>query len=140
MNALGIDWAGDMAAVFGDELYDASFVKTTTGAYNPDDPTGPPAVTQATYACKAIAFSYVEEFVAGELIKRGDYKVLILLDTIALVGEDSELTPVQGIIPNPGDGISVPPPNETTPKNGAIVAISSVTQASVTVVVRGEGL
>jgi hypothetical protein len=69
---------------------------------------------------------------------KGDYKVTILLGTIKTTG----LAPVAapGIIPGPNDSISVPPPNQTTPIAGVVVDVVSLTQAAVTLHVRGEGL
>jgi hypothetical protein len=130
--ALGVDWAADMAAAFGGDLHDATFVRHTAGAYDEDNPTGPPAIATATYACKALALSYAEEFVDGELIQRGDWKAIVLLGTVALAG-----TLAPGVTPNPGDSITIPPPGQSAPVTAAVVAVSSVTHASVTVQVRG---
>lgn len=131
---LGRDFAARMAAQFGGRLYDASFTKTTPGAINVGDAAGAPTDTTDTYTCSAIAFSYGSEFIDGEKLKMGDYRVTILLGTI--VDEDEE--PAPGIIPSEGDTITVPPPGQSTPITGRVTGVSVLTQAQVTVHVRGS--
>lgn len=123
-----------MAADFADDFSAASFVKSTPGAYDVDDPAGPTEATSATYTCRALALAYGESFVEGDLVKQAAYSVVILRGTI----RNASLALTPSAIPNPGDTISVPPPNETVAKAGAIIGVSAVTQATVTVQVRGE--
>lgn len=242
---LGIDWAADMAADFGDDLYDCTFVKTTGESVDPANPNGPPLSSSATYSCKAIAFSYDVQQIDGESITQADYAVMILLGTIEAVSDDAEQATLdladetahvdtvlravaagttgnsitvelvddavldsgtisevgtnvrigflagattvamleallsqssllevatngtQGtvldasdafsavalaggvdassaaaasVIPGPTDTVTIPPPNQTVAKTGRIVGIDAMTQASVTVQVRGEHL
>lgn len=86
---LGLDWSARMAARFGGRLYSASFVKYTAGALDPADAAGAPANTSATYTCSGIAFGYKDEFITGELIKIGDYRVTLLLGTIEAAADDA---------------------------------------------------
>lgn len=81
--ALGIDWSADMAEVFGADLHDVSFLKTTFGiAYDPTHPSAAPSSASARFFARGIVFSYENEMIDGESVKQGDYQVLILLGTI----------------------------------------------------------
>ncbi len=134
---LGIDWDADMAETFADELGDVLFTKTTIGAYSEADPLGAPSNVLTNYAARGLVFGYAQEFVDGERVKQGDYKVTILLATIK-TSPAAVLAP--GIIPNAGDTVTAAPPNETTAKTGRVVGISSMSQAAVTLQVRGPAL
>lgn len=245
MAILGLDWSARMATRFGARLYSASFAKVTAGALTEADAAGAPANTTATYTCKGIAFGYSAEFISGELVKIGDYRVMILLGTIAAAvddgvqaeldlstltdnvdtviraiadgtdgnaitielvadgatgagallelvtnvrisyladvttvadieallasstlvevetagtgasvldagdafasaplagGVDASTAQAPGIIPNAGDTVSIPPPGQTVAKTGTVVRVESVSQASVTIHVRGVSL
>ncbi len=54
-------------------------------------------------------------------------------------GSDNSVAPAD-VVPNPSDTISVPPPGETVAKTGRIVDVLTITQATITVQVRGVGL
>ncbi len=57
--------------------------------------------------------------------------------SVALAGGvDNSVTPAD-VVPNPSDLVSVPPPGETDAKTGRIIGVLSITQATVTVQVRG---
>lgn len=136
MTLLGRDFAATFGARFAGRLATATFTKWTAGALDPTDPTGPTLDMSATYTCDGLALGYAERFVDGEQIKTGDYRAVLMRGSIV----DDAAAPAPSIVPNPGDTISIPPPNETTPKIGAIVAIESITAAAVTVQVRGAAL
>lgn len=132
---LGIDWAADFTADLADDLQDVSFTRTTLGAFDADNPTAAPSASSATYDARGLAFAYEEQNVDGEHITRGDYAVMILLGTIELAS-----VAAPGIIPQIGDTVTAPPPGQATPLTGTVVNIDAVTQASVTVRVRGPAL
>lgn len=133
---LGIDWAADFASDLQDDLQDVSFTRTTLGAFDSDNPTSAPSSTTATYTAKGLAFGYEEQNVDGEHITRGDYAVMMLLGTIT---DDSD-APAPSAIPQIGDQVTAPPPGQSAAKTGTVVNIDAVTQASVTVRVRGPAL
>jgi hypothetical protein len=132
---LGRDLATKFANRFAGRLASATFTKWTAGGVNPSDPAGPPLGSSAMYSCDAIALAYEERFVDGETILKGDYQVVVLLGSIKL---GDVLAP--GVVPNPGDSISCPPPNQTTPVTGAVVSIVAVTAVAITCQVRGAGI
>lgn len=133
---LGIDWAADFFAELGDDLQDVSFSRSTLGAFDANNPTAAPSSSTATYTGKGLAFSYEVQNVDGEHITRGDYAVMIMLGSIIDADED----PAPGVIPAVGDTVTAPPPGQTVAKTGTVVNIDAVTQASVTVRVRGPAL
>jgi predicted hotdog family 3-hydroxylacyl-ACP dehydratase len=244
-SALGIDWATEMAGIFGGDLYDCTFVKGTPGGVDPSNPNGRPLDTTATYRCKGIAFSYDIQQIDGEHVTQADYAVMILLGTIEAVlddavkatldlggetlnvdtvararaagatgntitmelvddaiaqagtivevgsnvrigflsgsttvadieallagstllevgtagtganvlavgdafaavalagGSDATSAPVTGVVPGPLDDVTIPPPNQTTNKTAVVIGVDAITQAAVTVQVRGEHL
>ncbi len=78
-----------MATEFGGEVNDVSFTKRTIGDYDPLDPSGAPTTTEETYTAKGLSFGYGIEFIDGEKVQQGDYKVMILLGTIDGGGDDA---------------------------------------------------
>ena len=132
--ALGVDWATDMAGDFGNDLFDASFTVRTPGAYSSADPAGPPSSSDVDYTCKAIAFGFAHELIDGELVRRGDYKVTILLGTIKT---DDDPPVASTVTPRAGDTVSCPPPNSTTPQAGTVIGVLSISQAAIALHVRG---
>jgi len=71
---------------------------------------------------------------AGNVLAVGDE----LAATPLAGGVNATMTQAPGVVPRPGDTISVPPPGQTTPKPGRVVGPGPVTAAFVTVQVRGE--
>lgn len=135
MGALGRDWKARMAARFGGRLYAATFTKNTVTGQDPDDPSGPPSASSATYTCSAIALGYEERYIDGEDIKKGDYRVMILRGTI--LDEDGVAADV---VPNPGDTVSCPSPGGSTPVASRVVSVKPITEAFATCQVRGTGV
>lgn len=131
--ALGRDFAAIVANRFGGRIYAATFVKETLGAFDPQNAAGPPPSTPASYSCDAISFAYDDQYVDGENITRADYRTMILRGTIKAVSTGSKTD----TLPGPSDSISVPPPGKTTPVAGTIVRVEVITEAFVTVQVRG---
>ena len=126
---LGRDFAASMAARFGGRLYAATLTKHTPATY--DGSGNRVAGATAPYTCSAIAFSYSNRFVDGEQVRKGDYRVVIIRGTLTpLVSGDT-------VLPNPGDTIAIPTPGRTTPQTGTIVNIEGVSEAQITVQVRG---
>lgn len=122
--SLGQDFGADALAAFDGELYDATLSRTVNGAYSESDPTGAPASSTTVYNCQGIAFTYDQEFIDGTRIMQGDYRVVILRASLA-------------VVPQPDDIVSVPPPGGTVAKAARVVAVEVVTEAQVTVHVRG---
>lgn len=124
---LGRDLGADALGQFGGRLYTATLHKDVATV-----PSGSPTSTNISttdYTCDAIAFRYEESYVDGERIKRGDYRVVILLRSLP-----------GGIVPNPGDRITIPPPGQTAPTNARIMTVDALTEAQITVHVRGPGV
>jgi hypothetical protein len=86
---LGRDFRSTFAAQFAGRLYAATFTKFTPGTVDSSDAAAGTNPTAAVYACDAIAFGYKERDIDGTLVKKGDYKVTITLDSIASVISDA---------------------------------------------------
>ncbi len=89
MSVLGRDVRTSFATRLAGRLYSATLTRVTTGAVDPDDAAGPPDVTEAVYACEGAAFGYGSDYVPGEKLKLTDYRVMILLGSLELVGDDA---------------------------------------------------
>jgi len=131
---LGIDWAADMAEVFGGDIYDATFVRFGVGTYDDEHPSGPTNPTPATYTAKGRASSYKKRYVDGELIIKGDYRVMLLRGTI----KTSPAAAVSDVMPNVGSTVTIPPPGKAVAELGTVVGIEAVTEAFITLQVRGS--
>ncbi len=133
---LGVDWSTEMAALLGAELYAGSFTKAGAISFDAGDPANvDPSDDAETYTFQGAAFSYAVADIDGELIRQGDYRVMVLLGSI--LDEDDELA--SGIIPGPGDSISIAPPGQSDAIAGVVVSVT-VNQAQCTCSVRGLGL
>jgi len=131
------DWAATFGDRFAGRLTSATFVREVVTGYNSNDPSGPPQKTTTTYACDGLAWRYIERYVDGEKVHKGDYVVTILRSTVKNASSQA-LTP--SIVPQPGDAISIPPPGESSTKNGRVLRVKAVTAAYATVVVSGDAL
>jgi hypothetical protein len=131
----GVDLKGLFAGVFAGQISKATFTRRTAGAYDEDDPSGTPAQAVSSYSCDAQASSFEERFVEEAAVHKATYQAALILGTIVCVSG----TAIAGIVPRPGDTISIPPPSGGAPQNGAIVAILAVTPATVTVAIKGPG-
>ena len=131
---LGRDPAARVAARFGGRLRSATITRVTVSGPNTSDSAGPPSSGSATYTCDAIAFGYKGRHIDGQLMKKADYRVVVLLGSV----RDSSGELVAGFTPHPGDSISCPPPGQDAPKTGRVVDVSPVTHAAATCHVMGS--
>ena len=109
---------------FSGELYSATLTQQAESAYDASDPTAAPTSTPVAYDCEGIAFTYARRDVDGTRILNNDYRVTILKGSLA-------------VMPAEGDTISIPPPGSETPAIARVVAVESVTEAAITIQVRG---
>jgi hypothetical protein len=113
-----------MLARFSGRLHTVTLTRQPESAYDLSDPAAAPTGTPTSYSCQGLAFTYEQRDIDGSRIMKGDYRVLVLRGSLSTV-------------PMNGDSISVPPPGETVAKSGRVVAVEAVTEAFVTVQVRG---
>lgn len=123
---LGRDGTAITLGRFQGRLQSATLTRPAGSAYDVDDPTAAPSGSPTTDACEGYAFRYATDDIDGTRIMRGDYRVTILRGTLSLM-------------PQPGDSISIPPPGEVVARTATVIAVESVTEAAVTVQVRGAG-
>lgn len=119
-----LDDASDVLAAFAGELYEATLSRPPTTAYDENDATGGPSGSPTEYECEGIAFNYEQRDVDGTRIVKGDYRVVLLRGSLA-------------IVPRPGDSISIPPPGTQTAVSARVISIEAVTSAQITMQVRG---
>jgi hypothetical protein len=122
--ALGRDFSGNALARFSGRLYDATLTQQAPSAYNASNPTAAPTSMPVAHACEGIAFSYAARDIDGTRVMKHDYRVVILKGSL-------DATPA------PGDTISIPPPGSSTPATARVIDVESVTEAAVTLHVRG---
>lgn len=116
--------ADRMLARFQGRLHAATLTRPASSAIDPNDPTAAPTGAPAIHNCDAYAFDYEQRDIDGTRIMKGDYAVTILRGSLA-------------VIPQPGDSVSVPPPGEAVAKSARVIHVEAVTEAFVTVQVRG---
>jgi hypothetical protein len=99
---LGRDFKTTFASQFAGRLYPASFTKFTSGVVDPNDAAAAGSPTSADYVCDGIALAYHERDVDGSIVKKGDYKVVIMLGSIASVVDDAVAASLAlgGILPH----------------------------------------
>jgi hypothetical protein len=114
----------DAMAAFSGELHDATLTQQAISALDVSDPTAAPTATPVTHACEGVAFNYAQRDIDGTRIRKGDYRVVILRGSLS-------------VLPNDGDSVSIPPPGGTVAVTGRVVAVEAVTQAAITLQVRG---
>lgn len=122
--SLGQDFESDAMDAFSGELYDATLTQQAVEAYDPDDPTAAPESTPIAHACEGIAFAYAARDIDGTRVLKNDYRVVLLRGSLS-------------VTPTPGDSISIPPPGSTTPATARVVLVEAVTEAQITLQVRG---
>jgi hypothetical protein len=122
--ALGQDFEADALEAFSGELYDATLTQQPAQAYNENDPTAAPTSTPVTHTCEGIAFTYAARDIDGTRITKNDYRVVLLKGSLS-------------VAPRPGDTVSIPPPGSTTPANARVINVEAVTEAAITLQVRG---
>lgn len=122
--SLGEDFAADAMAEFSGQLYDATLTQLDDGEIDPDDPTAAPDGDSTDYDCEGIAFTYEQRYIDGTRIVKGDYRVVLLRGSL-------------DVMPAPGDTISIPPPGSSTPATARVINVEAVTEAAITLQVRG---
>ena len=121
---LGADLTQDAMDAFSGELHDVTLTRPASSAYDVNDPTAAPTGDDATYACEGIAFNYARRDIDGSRIMKGDYRVVILRGSLA-------------VLPETGDRVSIPPPGGTVATTARVIDVEAVTDAAVTLHVRG---
>lgn len=121
---LGRDGKAVTLARFSGRLSNATLTRPGNSAYDLSDPTAAPTGGDTVYPCEGYAFRYAASDIDGTRILRGDYQVTILRGSLA-------------VRPETGDKVSIPPPGEAVAKTATVIAVESVTEAAVTVQVRG---
>lgn len=86
---LGRDFAQTFGARFAGRLDPASFTKFTTTTPDDANPSGPWNEDDQAYVCEAVALGYAEEDVDGSIVKRGDYRVVIMRASIGIANDDA---------------------------------------------------
>lgn len=121
---LGRDGTAVTLARFGGRLHDATLSRPANSAIDPDDPTAAPTGADNEIDCEGYAFDYELRDVDETRILKGDYAVTLLRGTLSFD-------------PQPGDLVSIPPPGSDTPRAARVIRVEAVTEAFVTVQVRG---
>lgn len=122
---LGRDGTAVALARFGGRLQSATLTRPgDDGEIDPGDPTAAPDGDDEEYDCEGYAFNYELRDIDETRIMKGDYKVTILRGSLA-------------VLPEPGDSVNIPPPGSDTPASATVIRVESVTEAAVTVQVRG---
>jgi hypothetical protein len=112
-----------MRARLSGRLVDATLTRPANSALDVNNPTAAPTGSPTTFSVEAYAFAYGRDDIDGTRILANDY-IVFLLRTSA-------------VLPQTGDLIDVPPPGEAGSKTGSVIAIEAVTEAFVTMQVRG---
>lgn len=121
---LGQDFTADAMGAFSGELHDAILTQQADTAYDANDPTAGPTSTPVPHDCEGIAFTYQRRDIDGTRVIKGDYRVVLLRGSLS-------------VMPQPGDSISIPPPGSETPASARVVNVEAVTEAQITLQVRG---
>jgi hypothetical protein len=129
-SVLDRDFAADVVTRMGGRLKSVTFRKARPTTVNPSDPSNI-APTFDTYAADGIAFRYEVGFVSDQIVD-GDYRVVILRGSIKLGS-----VVVDTVLPDPGDTVDCPPPGQDTAKRATVIAVEVLTEAQITVQVRG---
>lgn len=122
--SLGEDFEADAMAAFSGELYDVTLTQQATSAYDVDDPTAAPTAVPVAHACEGIAFAYEHRDIDGTRITKKDYRVVLLRGSLS-------------VMPGPGNLVSIPPPGSTVAATARVVNVEAVTEAQITLQVRG---
>lgn len=91
--SLATDLQGDVAALLDDPDFGrtATFISKTGGSY--DDTTGGITVTSSNFSVRVMLLGYRDGLVDGELIRRGDRKVILKAKSFSAVPKaDDQLT------------------------------------------------
>jgi hypothetical protein len=121
---LGRDGTAATLARFEGRLHSATLSRPAESALDVNDPTAAPTGSATTDACEGYAFDYEQRDIDGTRILKGDYAVTLLRGTLS-------------VVPRPGDTIAIPPPGSSTPATARVINVEALTEAFVTVQVRG---
>jgi hypothetical protein len=121
---LGRDGTATTLARFQGRLHSATLTRPAESAIDLADPTAAPTGTPTTDECEGYAFDYEQRDIDGTRVMKGDYAVTLLRGTLSF-------------IPLPGDQVTIAPPGSTTQTTSTVIAIEAITEAFVTVQVRG---
>lgn len=116
--------ADRMLARFAGRLHSATLTQQAASAYDANDPTAAPTGVSTAYTCEGLAFTYARRDIDGSRVIKGDYRVVLLRGSLS-------------VMPQTGDAISIPPPGSDTPASARVVAVEAVTEAQITLQVRG---
>ncbi len=122
--SLGRDFSALALARFSGRLYDVTLTQQAAEAYDVDDPTGAPSTTPVVHTCEGIAFTYERRDIDESRVLKNDYRVVLLKGSLT-------------VMPGPGDAISIPPPGSETPATARVIKVEAVTEAAITLQVRG---
>lgn len=111
---------------FSGRLHSATLTQQAETAYDVANPTRGPSSTPVVHDCEGIAFQYQREDIDGTRILKSDYRVVLLRGSLS-------------VMPATGDKISIPPPGSETPATATVVEVETVTEAQITIHVRGGG-
>jgi hypothetical protein len=124
VTVLGEDLEQAAMDAFSGELHDATLTQQPAAAYDVNDPTAAPSSVPIEHECEGYAFTYQRRDIDGSRVLKNDYRVVLLRGSLS-------------VMPGPGDTISIPPPGSDTPATARVVDIEAVTEAQITLQVRG---
>ncbi len=93
---------GELAATISEALidadipYDVTITRIVPGVPNPETPWIPADPTVTNYGCKGFTETFSADYISGGLVEANDLKVVVLLPTLAIAPELSDLVTVRG--------------------------------------------
>lgn len=104
---LGVNFQQVFASALGGQLLPVTLGKQTAGTIDPSDPTAGTSPTTTSYTCKGTTDKWRDEAprdgTMGDSVRMKTFEVIILLGTMSTAG----------VIPRPGDTITIVPPGES---------------------------
>jgi hypothetical protein len=116
--------AGRMLARFAGRLHSATLTQQAATAIDVNDPTAAPSSSPVVHPCEGVAFTYARRDIDGSRVTKNDYRVVVLRGSLS-------------VMPGPGDTISIPPPGSAVAATARVIDVESVTEAAITLQVRG---
>lgn len=95
----GVDIAGILKSAMASGLLPVKLTRLQNGARTAGDLTAGPAVSRKTYNCRGVATEYALSQFDGDLVQKGDRKVLILGATLPanVVPQTGDLVAIEGV-------------------------------------------
>lgn len=95
----GLDIAGIVNDSLGDGLLPAKLVKLVAGERDPAATTSGPSQSRKTYPCRGVAIDFALSQFDGDIVQRGDRKVLLLGASLprGVAPEASDLVQLEGV-------------------------------------------